>query len=88
MMTTLFADRLSEHAINVFEIRPGIILTDMTSVVKDKYDRRIENGLVPFKRWGYPEDIAKAVLALCSGAFSFSTGEVIYVDGGLHIQRL
>lgn len=88
MITTLFADRLSEYGINVYEIRPGIIMTDMTSVVKDKYDALIENGLTPIKRWGYPEDIAKAVSAFCSGLLEFSTGDVINVDGGFHIRRL
>jgi 3-oxoacyl-[acyl-carrier protein] reductase len=88
MITTLFADRLSEYGINVYEIRPGIIATDMTSKVKDKYDALIEAGLTPIKRWGYPEDIANAVSAFCSGKFSFSTGEVINVDGGFHIRRL
>lgn len=88
MVTTLFADRLAEYGINVYEIRPGIILTDMTSVVKEKYDRLIENGLTPIKRWGYPEDIANAVSVLCSGKLGFSTGEVINVDGGFHIRRL
>lgn len=88
MITTLFADRLAEYGINLFEIRPGIILTDMTSSVKDKYDKLIDEGLVPFKKWGRPEDIANSVGALCSGDFSFSTGEIIYVDGGLHVQRL
>jgi NAD(P)-dependent dehydrogenase (short-subunit alcohol dehydrogenase family) len=88
MVTKLFADRLAEYGINVFEIRPGIIYTDMTSVVKEKYDKLIENGLTPVKRWGYPEDIANAVSVLCSGKLDFSTGEVINVDGGFHIRRL
>jgi 3-oxoacyl-[acyl-carrier protein] reductase len=88
MVTTLFADRLAGYGINVYEVRPGIILTDMTSVVKEKYDRMIEDGLTPIKRWGYPEDIANAVSVLCSGKLGFSTGEVINVDGGFHIRRL
>ena len=88
MITTLFADRLAEYGINVYEIRPGIILTDMTAIVKDKYDRLIEEGLTPIRRWGYPEDIAGAVSALCSGNLDFSTGQVINVDGGFHIRRL
>lgn len=88
MVTTLFADRLSEFGINVYEIRPGIILTDMTSVVKAKYDAMIENGLTPIKRWGYPEDIANAVSVFCSDKLNFSTGEVVNVDGGFHIRRL
>ena len=88
MVTKLFADRLAEYGINVYEIRPGIILTPMTEVVKDKYDKLISEGLTPIKRWGYPEDIANAVSAFCSGLFSFSTGETVNVDGGFHIQRL
>ncbi len=88
MVTKLFADRLAEFGINVYEIRPGIILTPMTSVVKDKYDKLIAEGITPIKRWGYPEDIANAVSAFCSGKFAFSTGEVVNVDGGFHIQRL
>ena len=89
MMTKLWADRLAEFGINVYEIRPGIIATDLTSVVKDKYDRLIlEEGLTPIKRWGLPEDIGKAVLAIAEGLFPFSTGEVINVDGGFHLHRL
>jgi len=88
MVTKLFADRLAEYGINVYEIRPGIIYTPMTEVVKDKYDKLIGEGLTPIKRWGYPEDIANAVSAFCSGKFAFSTGEVVNVDGGFHIQRL
>jgi len=89
MMTKLWADRLAEYGINVYEIRPGIIATDLTSVVKDKYDRLIlEEGLTPIKRWGLPEDIGKAVLAIAEGLFPFSTGEVINVDGGFHLHRL
>jgi len=88
MMTKLYADRLAEYGILVYEIRPGIIYTDMTSVVKEKYDKLIEGGLLPVKRWGYPEDIAKAVAGLVLGYFPYSTGEVINVDGGYHIQRL
>ena len=88
MVTALFADRLAEHGIHVYEVRPGIILTDMTSVVKGKYDALIENGLTPIKRWGYPEDIANAVSVFCSDRLNFSTGEIINVDGGFHIRRL
>lgn len=89
MMTSLFADRLAEYGINVYEIRPGIIKTDLTSVVKDKYDRLIlEEGLTPIRRWGEPEDVGKAVVAIAEGLFPFSTGEVINVDGGFHISRL
>ncbi len=88
MITKLFADRLAEEGINVYEIRPGIIYTDMTSGVKDKYDKLIAEGITPIQRWGQPEDIAKAVSAFCSGKFDFSTGEVINVDGGFHLRRL
>ncbi len=88
MITTLFADRLAEYGIFVYEIRPGIIFTDMTKVVKDKYDRLIAEGILPTKRWGYPEDIANAVSAMCSGKLDYSTGQVINVDGGFHIRKL
>jgi len=88
MMTKLYADRLSEFGIGVFEIRPGIIMTDMTVVVKEKYDKLIAEGLTPIKRWGYPEDVAKAVGAIAQGRLDFSTGQVINVDGGFHLRRL
>jgi len=88
MVTMLFADRLAEYSIPVFEIRPGIIKTDMTKLVTEKYDKLIAGGITPIKRWGEPSDIAKAVLALSSGAFDFSTGQVIDVDGGFHLRRL
>jgi 3-oxoacyl-[acyl-carrier protein] reductase len=89
MMTKLWADRLAEYGINVYEIRPGIIATDLTSVVKEKYDHLIlEEGLTPIKRWGVPDDIGKAVVAIAEGLFPFSTGEVINVDGGFHLHRL
>ena len=88
MITQLFADRLAEYGINVYEVRPGVIKTDMTSVVTEKYDKMIADGVFPIKRWGFPEDIAKAVSAFASGAFPYSTGEVINVDGGFHIQRM
>ncbi len=88
MVTTLYADRLAEYGIGVYEIRPGIIMTDMTAKVKDKYDKLIENGLTPIKRWGYPEDIANAVMVFCSDKLNYSTGEILNVDGGFHIQRL
>lgn len=89
MVTTLFADRLAEYGIGVYEIRPGIIYTDMTAAVTEKYERLInEENLLPIKRWGRPEDIANVVSALCSGAFAYSTGELINVDGGFHIRRL
>ena len=88
MMTGLFAARLASENIGVFEIRPGIIATDMTSPVKDKYDKLISEGLLPMRRWGQPKDIAKAVEAIVLGYFPYSTGEVINVDGGFHIRRL
>lgn len=88
MVTQLFADRLAGDGINVYEIRPGVINTDMTSVVKEKYDEMIDKGLTPIKRWGQPEDVANAVSVLCSGMLAFSTGEVLNVDGGFHIRRL
>ena len=88
MMTKLYADRLAEYGIGVFEISPGIIMTDMTSIVKDKYDKLIAEGVTPIKRWGLPEDIAKAVGAIAEGRLDFSTGQVINVDGGFHLRRL
>jgi len=89
MMTQLFAARLAEHGINVFEVRPGIIATDMTGAVKAKYDKLIlEDGLLPIRRWGQPDDIGKAVAAIASGAMPYSTGQIIDVDGGFHIKRL
>ena len=88
MITKLFADRLSEHGINVYEVRPGIILTPMTEPVKDKYGDLISGGITPIKRWGTPEDVAKAVVAIARGYLPFSTGEVINVDGGFHLRRL
>lgn len=88
MMTTLYADRLAEYGINVYEIRPGIIETDMTSVVKEKYDRLIAQGVTPIRRWGQPGDVGRAVVAVAEGCLPFSTGEVINVDGGFHLHRL
>jgi len=88
MMTKLYADRLAEFGIGVFEVRAGIIATDMTSAVKDKYDKLIAGGLTPIKRWGQPEDVAKAVGAIAEGRLDFSTGQVINVDGGFHLRRL
>jgi 3-oxoacyl-[acyl-carrier protein] reductase len=88
MATQLFAVRLGEFNIPVYEVRPGIIATDMTSGVKEKYDKLIENGLTVQKRWGYPEDVGKVVAALATGSFPYSTGQVVMVDGGLTIPRL
>lgn len=88
MMTKLFAARLADEGINVYEIRPGVITTDMTAGVKEKYDKQIADGLTPIRRWGTPEDVGRAVAAIASGSFPFSTGEVINVDGGFHLRRL
>ena len=88
MMTQLFADRLAEYEIPVFEVRPGVIRTDMTAPVRDTYDQLIKEGLTPMKRWGLPSDVSKAVAAIVQGYFPFSTGQVIDVDGGFHIRRL
>ena len=88
MVTQLFADRLAEYGIGVFEIRPGIIMTDMTAGVKDKYTQLIEDGLTPTRRFGQPQDVANTVNAIAKGHFDFSTGQVFNVDGGFHIRRL
>lgn len=88
MMTKLFAHRLAEYNISVNEIRPGIIATDMTAAVKEKYDELIAGGLLPVPRWGVPEDIAKSVEAIVQGHFPYSTGQIFDVDGGFHLQRL
>lgn len=88
MATQLWAARLANDGVQVFEIRPGIIESDMTAVVKEKYDKLIAEGLVPQMRWGKPEDVGLAVEAIVRGHFSFSTGAVIPVDGGLQLQRL
>lgn len=89
MMTQVWAARMAEFGVNVYEIRPGVIATDMTGAVKEKYDDLIFNkDMTPIKRWGQPDDIARAVLAIASGAFPFSTGEVFNVDGGFHMRRL
>ena len=88
MLTPLFATRLAEFGIHVYEIRPGIIATDMTRPVHEKYDNLIRQGLTPNARWGQPADVGKAVAAIAQDAFPFSTGEVINVDGGFHLRRL
>jgi NAD(P)-dependent dehydrogenase (short-subunit alcohol dehydrogenase family) len=88
MLTPLFAARLADHGIHVYEIRPGIIATDMTGPVKEKYDRLIAEGLTPIRRWGTPEDVGRAVAAIAQDLLPFSTGEVINVDGGFHLRRL
>jgi len=88
MVTQLWALRLAEEGIQVFELRPGIMETDLTRGVKEKYDKLIAEGLVPQKRWGQPEDVGLAVGAILKGNFPYSTGEVIYLDGGFHLRRL
>jgi 3-oxoacyl-[acyl-carrier protein] reductase len=88
MMTQLYAVRLAEHGLNVYEIRPGVIETDMTGPVKAKYDKLISDGLTPIRRWGAPEDVAKAVIAIAKDLLPFSTGEVLNVDGGFHVRHL
>ncbi|MGM9682170.1 MAG: 3-ketoacyl-ACP reductase [Eubacteriales bacterium] len=88
MITKLFADRLAHEGILVNEICPGIISTGMTDAVKEKYDRLISEGLVPLGRWGTPEDVAKAIVALCDGTFGYTTGTSLIVDGGMHIRTL
>jgi 3-oxoacyl-[acyl-carrier protein] reductase len=89
MMTKLFADRLANDGINVYEIRPGVIATDMTGAVKEKYDKLIlEQGITPIRRWGKPEDVGRAVRAIAEDRFPFSTGAVFDVDGGFHLHRL
>lgn len=88
MLTTLYADRLASEGILVHEVRPGVIATDMTSKVQEKYDGLIRQGAFPIARWGTPQDVANAVSALCSDKFLYTTGDYIDVDGGFHIQRL
>ena len=88
MMTALYAARLAEYGVNVYEVRPGVIATDMTEGVKEKYDRMIDQGAWPIRRWGQPEDIGRAVAAIARGDFPYSTGEVINIDGGFHLRTL
>ena len=88
MLTALFAARLAQHNIGVYEVRPGVIATDMTGGVKEKYDAMIAEGAWPIKRWGEPSDIGRAVAAIARGDFPFSTGEVFNVDGGFHLRTL
>lgn len=88
MVTELFADRLAEAGIPVFEIRPGIIDTDMIGGVREKYENMVAGGVTPIRRLGRPEDIGDCVAALCSGRLDFCTGQVINADGGFHIRRL
>jgi 3-oxoacyl-[acyl-carrier protein] reductase len=88
MTSQLWAVRLAEHGVQVIELRPGIMATDMTSGVKDKYDALLAQGLVPQRRWGTAEDVGRAVRAILAGHFPFTTGDVIHLDGGFHIRRL
>jgi NAD(P)-dependent dehydrogenase (short-subunit alcohol dehydrogenase family) len=89
MMTRLYAARLARHGINVYELRPGIIETDMTAGVKAKYDQMIfDQDLTPIQRWGTPEDVGRAAVAIATDLLPFSTGQVIDIDGGFHLRRL
>ena len=88
MASKVFADRLAGSDINVYEIRPGIIDTDMTAPVKEKYDKMIDEGLVPLYRWGKPSDISKVVVSIANGDLSYSTGNIIEISGGMNIRHL
>lgn len=88
MVTQLFADKLAESCIPVFEVRPGIIMTDMTKAVTEKYQKMIDDGLTPIRRFGTPKDVADCVMAAVSGRLDFATGQVLNADGGFHIRRL
>ena len=88
MLTKLLALRLADEGVSVYEVRPGIIRTDMTASVQETYDRAIADGLSPIRRWGEPADVARATAALVRGDFAFATGSVVHVDGGLSVQRL
>lgn len=88
MVARAFAVRLAGEGVRVFEIRPGIIATDMTAGVKEAYDKKIADGLIPIPRWGEPADVGRAVATLAEGGIPYATGSVIYVDGGLHLPRL
>lgn len=88
MMPKLYADRLSEYGINVYEIEPGIVMTDMIGPVKEGYDMLIADGITPIKRWGRAEEIARAVVAIAKDYFHLSTSKVLNVDGGFHLRRL
>lgn len=88
MMTRLFALRLAGEGIHVYEVRPGVIRTDMTAVAREKYDRLFASGGAPLSRWGEPEDVGRAVAMLAAGALPYTTGAALYVDGGLSLPRL
>ena len=88
MMTKLYAARLAEFGIKVFEVQPGVIATDMTGAVKEKYDKLFSEGLTPINRWGEPSDIGRCVVAVAKGSFPYSTGQVFNIDGGFHLHIL
>jgi NAD(P)-dependent dehydrogenase (short-subunit alcohol dehydrogenase family) len=88
MLTQLFAARLADHGIRVYDVCPGVIESDMTGPVHEKYDRLIAEGLSPIRRWGQPEDVARVVATLATGGLPFCTGQTVYVDGGFHVRRL
>ena len=88
MAARLYAVRLAQHGIPVYEVRPGVVATDMTAKVRDVYDRRIADGLIPEARWGRAEDVGRTVAALLRGDLPYATGSVIHVDGGLSVPRL
>jgi NAD(P)-dependent dehydrogenase (short-subunit alcohol dehydrogenase family) len=88
MASQLWSVRLAAEGVQVFELRPGIMATDMTAGVKDKYDKLLAEGLVPQMRWGNPTDVGLATRAILEGRFPFSTGDVINLDGGFHLRRL
>lgn len=87
MMTSLFALELGQHDIGVFEVRPGLMITDMTADVRDKYAAYVDQNTV-FRRWGKPEEVGRAVAALAAGALPYASGQIVNVDGGMHIQKL
>jgi 3-oxoacyl-[acyl-carrier protein] reductase len=88
MDARLYAARLAEHGIPLYEVRPGIIATDMTAAVHETYDRRIADGLVPARRWGQPDDVGRVVASLLRGDLPYATGTVVHIDGGLSVPRL
>jgi len=88
MLTKVYAARLAEFGINVYEVCPGVIASDMTAPVKEKYDQMFAEGFTPIKRWGQPQDVGQAVVAIAEGYLPYSTGDTINVDGGFHVRRL
>jgi NAD(P)-dependent dehydrogenase (short-subunit alcohol dehydrogenase family) len=87
MLTQLFAVRLAEFGVRVYEVRPGIIDTDMTAGGRERYSQLLAEGLTPIRRWGTAEDVGRAVAALVTGALPYSTGDVVHIDGGYHLRR-